>query len=181
MMLKHLQEYIIHQPHHKFVFTEKRNECAEALFNSLNKTGWKNVIYYDNYVTLATNEKYKRIILITHSTMEIENNKVFSLFDSFKKEDEDIKIYCGILISIDYSEKSKQFKIPEFINWFLSTVSICLNYINRVKIFMKNYNKGTLNYIETGKEFLSIEKSLQKDVDNLEKSIYEEKERKYIC
>lgn len=179
-MLKHLQEYIIHQPHHKFVFIEKRNECAEALFSFLNIKGWENIIYYDNYVTLTINESFNRIMLITHSTIKIENNKVFSYFDSFYKEGEEKKLYIGILISIDYSEKSKQFKIPEFINWFLSAVSICLNSISRVKEFMKNYNKGISNYTETEKEFLLIEKLLHSNIENLEKSINEEKERKYI-
>jgi hypothetical protein len=180
-MQKHLTEYVICQPHHRFVLVEKRNELAEIFISSIESSGWTDVIYADNDVLIMANEKSKQIMLIAHTISDkIESGNVFNFFSAYTLEDSNINFHMSIIFDVEYNLISQHFKIPEFINWYLSTVSMCMKAVKPIKELMKKYNTENSNYREIEKETISIRMNLQENNKKLTDSLYEKSNKEFF-
>ncbi|SRR3972149_2270717 len=163
-MTEHLNQYVINQPYHRFVLFEKRNKSAELFLDIVNDAGWTDVIYMDYYMMIAINETSKKIIFFIISPKD-ESNSSF-VFHNFGEKNNSDALNVASIFDCNYSEKSKNLKIPEFIHWYLSVLSICLKSVGEVKILMKKYNSGNSKNFE--KDFDIIKRFLSSEFKKLE-------------
>jgi hypothetical protein len=160
---------------------EKRNELAEIFVNSIESGGWKDVIYVDNNVLIMANEESKKIMLIAHTVKDkIETGNVFNIFSSYTLEDRDVSFHISIIFDVEYSQISRHFKIPKFINWYLSTVSMYMEAIKPIKELMKKYNTENPDYVEIERETISIRMNLQEKNKKLTDSLYEKSNKEFF-
>ena len=113
---------------------------------------------------IAINETSKKIIFFIISPKD-ESNSSF-VFHNFGEKNNSDALNVASIFDCNYSEKSKNLKIPEFIHWYLSVLSICLKSVGEVKILMKKYNSGNSKNFE--KDFDIIKRFLSSEFKKLE-------------
>ncbi len=174
-MIEHLNEYVIQQPQHKFVLLEKRHKTAEIFIDSIQETGWNNIVYFDESVLLIVNDGTKKIMLIAHTITEplADGKKIFNCFSSMSTDNTVDDFYISIIFDVDLSEVAKNFKIKKFINYYLSILSQCLNVVNEVKELMVKYNSRDIKYSEIENTFIKIRMDLQAQKTKTLDSFYE--------
>lgn len=173
-MLPHLEEYILRYPNRRLVLIEKRNTLAEAFLLSI-ANHWDNVIFMNNEIILMSSTSLKKILLISHINNKIVTNErlVYSIFSEYKLEETNQHFSMAIIFDCDFSSLSINLKIPQFINWHLNTISMCLDSISYIKDCIRKYNNNLISCQEIESSLLHLGISLKEKNKNLIDSFYE--------
>jgi hypothetical protein len=154
-MPKHLEEYFIKEPQHRYVLLEKRIKPVEFFINSIKDAGWEDIVFFEKNLVLITNERTKQILLLSCSENEIfKNVNNFTLFSTYNLGYETKNIYVSLIFDIRYGEITKNFKIPDFIKWYISSISTCKYHIKTIKEILKNFENGYINSKEIETKFM---------------------------
>lgn len=174
MMSPDIDEYTLNFPNRRFVLIEKRNKLAELFLFSV-AINWDSVIFMNNDIILMRSDSLRKILLIAHSQkIKVTNdNKLFSIFSEYNEEGTDKKFNMAIIVDYDFSDLLKNLKIPQFINWNLRTISMCLDSIPHIQNHMKQYNNNLNNYKEIESSLIMLGIELKNQNKNLINSYYE--------
>ncbi len=173
-MPKHLEEYFIKEPQHRYVLLEKRILAVEYFVHSIKESGWEDIVFYDKNLVLITNDKTRQILLVSCSKNEIfKSVNTFSLFSSDDFECETKNIYISVIFNVSYGQITKNFKIPDFIKWYTSTISTCKNHTKTIKKILKDFENRRINHKELESKISKTKLILETENEELTNSFYE--------
>lgn len=181
-MVEHLKEYVKKEVKNRFVLIEKHNDIISAFLNDLKRHGWEDIIYIDKYIILLSNHKTKQIAMLGYLIKSEENKDFlypltdFTIFSDYTLNDIKKYVIINILVEVSYSESTKNFKVPDFINWYISSVNICESSIIKTRKFIKKfYNDNFINSEarKINKENEDFKQKIKEKLTNLTNSFYQ--------
>lgn len=160
--MKHLEEYIIKNIEHRFVLIEKINKFSDLFISNITETSWKNVVFFDKNILLAVNKDAKSIMLLSYigkETMGVSDS--FNIFNTYYVEDKRIFCHISIIFDINYGDETKNFKIRNFIDWYIHILSIFRKYFNPIREMINNYEEDRFSDVES--QLTEIRNSLKEE------------------